>query len=193
MDSILYIREEDIDSVVLGNPLPKEVITSSVLGGKKPIEYNSGWGGKRFSTWHGEASEESAIGERGEPSLGKPPGVLPKDLILLLKHEESERGVGPLSTMFPHQREQNWTTARHIMAELEISEETDAENLREWRTRIREDKNLLKGIIREYLPTKKASDPFPEAKVVEAKGDNEAPQAQGKGGERRMGMRASFA
>ncbi|KAL5738545.1 hypothetical protein ACOSP7_031306 [Xanthoceras sorbifolium] len=108
-----YISREDcyytdIDSVVLGNPLPKEVITSSVLGGKKPIEYNSGWGGKHFSTWHALSSYRIII---------------------------------PLSRLSSLQV--------HTITALITSD------LSKGRTRIREDKNLLKGIIREYLPTKK--------------------------------------
>ena len=66
--------------------------------------------------------------------------------------EESERGVGPLSTLFPEQRELNSDTAHHIMAELELSTEITVNNLREWAERIREDKSILKPLIKDYLP-----------------------------------------
>lgn len=66
--------------------------------------------------------------------------------------EESERGVGPLSTQFPEQRVINSTTAHHIMVELELSTERNVDNLREWAERLREDRNLLKPIIKDYIP-----------------------------------------
>lgn len=66
--------------------------------------------------------------------------------------EESERGVGPLSTQFPEQRELNSETAHHIMSELELSTETNVDNLREWAEKLREEKNLLKPLIKDYLP-----------------------------------------
>jgi hypothetical protein len=66
--------------------------------------------------------------------------------------EESERGVGPLSILFPEQRELYSDTAHHIMADLELSTETNVNNLREWVEKLREDKNLLKPLIKDYLP-----------------------------------------
>jgi hypothetical protein len=66
--------------------------------------------------------------------------------------EESERGVGPLSILFPEQRELYSDTSAHIMADLELSTETNVNNLREWVEKLREDKNLLKPLIKDYLP-----------------------------------------
>ncbi|KAL3505652.1 hypothetical protein ACH5RR_031034 [Cinchona calisaya] len=73
-------------------------------------------------------------------------------LIQEMVRDESERGVGPLSAQFPEQRELNSETARQIIVQLELDAETNVNNLREWAGRLREDKNLLKTIIREYLP-----------------------------------------
>lgn len=73
-------------------------------------------------------------------------------LILERIRSESERGVGPLSTQFPDQRELNSEAAHQIMVELELSTESSVENLREWAERIRGDKSLLKPLIKDYLP-----------------------------------------
>nr|UBY46620.1 hypothetical protein [Glycine max] len=78
-----------------------------------------------------------------------------KALISDQVREESEKGVGPLTILFPEQREINSSVALLIMDQLEITSEIDVENLREWINRIKEDKSLLKGLIREYLPPKK--------------------------------------
>ncbi|KAL5140479.1 hypothetical protein HKD37_U058069 (mitochondrion) [Glycine soja] len=78
-----------------------------------------------------------------------------KALIREQVREESEKGVGPLTKLFPEQREINSSVALLIMEQLEITSEIGVENLREWISRIKEDKSLLKGLIGEYLPPKK--------------------------------------
>ncbi|KAL3507058.1 hypothetical protein ACH5RR_032440 [Cinchona calisaya] len=55
-------------------------------------------------------------------------------------------------TSCPLSKELNSETARQIIVQLELDAETNVNNLREWVGRLREDKNLLKTIIREYLP-----------------------------------------
>ena len=60
-----------------------------------------------------------------------------------------------MTILFPEQREINSSVALLIMDQLEITSEIDVENLREWINRIKEDKSLLKGLIREYLHPKK--------------------------------------
>lgn len=52
----------------------------------------------------------------------------------------------------PERRELDSDTAHHLMVMLEISEETDTESLREWADRLRNEKNLLKPLIKDYLP-----------------------------------------
>ena len=76
--------------------------------------------------------------------------VLINDLV----REEAERRSGPLSRVLQLQerRELYSDTAHHIMGQLELSEETDTESLREWADKLREDKNLLKPLIKDYLP-----------------------------------------
>lgn len=66
--------------------------------------------------------------------------------------EYSEKGRGPLSTMFPSQREVNSETAHHIMGELELSTETNVQNLQEWAETLRTDKKRLHSLIKDYLP-----------------------------------------
>ncbi|GAB2236546.1 hypothetical protein Droror1_Dr00028332 [Drosera rotundifolia] len=72
--------------------------------------------------------------------------------------EESDRGVGTLSTQFPEQRELNSETAHHRMSELELSTETNVDNLPEWAEKLREEKKILKLLIKDYLPKRKILD-----------------------------------
>ena len=67
----------------------------------------------------------------------------------------SERGWGRLSILFPEQRELNSEVAHNIMAQLELPQETNTGSLREWAERIRNDPNLLKPLIKDYLPKRR--------------------------------------
>ncbi|CAK7324947.1 unnamed protein product [Dovyalis caffra] len=83
--------------------------------------------------------------------------ALRRELHVLIQEQiraESERGRGPLSTQFPEQREFNSEAAHNLMAQLELSGETDTDSLREWAERIRGDPSLLKPLIVDYLPQK---------------------------------------
>ncbi|KAL5746699.1 hypothetical protein ACOSQ2_023996 [Xanthoceras sorbifolium] len=61
-----------------------------------------------------------------------------------------------LSVHFPKMREVYSSTAENIMSyDLEISKETNAESLREWRDKIDQAPNLLKPLIKDYLPKRK--------------------------------------
>ncbi|CAK7328705.1 unnamed protein product [Dovyalis caffra] len=76
--------------------------------------------------------------------------ALRRELHVLIQEQiraESERGRGPLSTQFPEQREFNSEAAHNLMAQLELSGETDTDSLREWAERIRGDPSLLKPLI----------------------------------------------
>lgn len=77
-----------------------------------------------------------------------------KTLIVQQLQEESKKALGVrLSVLFPEMREVYSSAAEwNISYDLEISMETDAESLREWREQIRDDPNLLKPLIKDYLP-----------------------------------------
>ena len=68
--------------------------------------------------------------------------------------EESERGVGPLSTQFPEQRELNSNVASCLMESLELDSELNPTAIREWIERVKDEPHLIKGLIDEYLPPK---------------------------------------
>ena len=76
-----------------------------------------------------------------------------KTLIVHQLQEESNKVHGVrLSVLFPEMREIYSSSAESLMSyDLEISRETDAEILREWRDKIRNDPNLLKPLIKDYL------------------------------------------
>ena len=77
-------------------------------------------------------------------------------LIFSQVREEAERESGYLSRVLQSQEWLNLysDTARHLMVALEISEETDTNSLHEWASRIRDEKNLLKPLIKDYLSKK---------------------------------------
>ena len=82
--------------------------------------------------------------------------ALRRELHVLIKdriREESERGR--LSTQFPELREIHSEAAHNLMAQLELSEETDTESLRGWAEKMREDPNLLNPLIKDYLIKRK--------------------------------------
>ena len=84
--------------------------------------------------------------------------ALKMELHSIIKEEvraESEKGVGPLSTLFPEQEQVNSDISVHIMEELELSTENNIETLHEWAEKIRGDNKMLKPLIREYLPKRK--------------------------------------
>jgi len=68
---------------------------------------------------------------------------------------ESEKGMGPLSILFPQQRQINSQTAHYILRELELSTETDTGLLRQWAQKLKSDPKKLNSLIRDYLPPKK--------------------------------------
>lgn len=78
-------------------------------------------------------------------------------LIIEQLQEESKKAQGVrLSVLFPEMREVDSSAAESIMYyDLEISRETDAESLREWVEKIRDDPNLLKPLIKDYLPKRR--------------------------------------
>ncbi|KAL5798314.1 hypothetical protein ACOSQ2_003134 [Xanthoceras sorbifolium] len=80
-----------------------------------------------------------------------------KTLIVQQLQEEELRMEGVrLSVHFPEMREVYSSTAENIMSyDLEISKETNAESLREWRDKIDQAPNLLKPLIKDYLPKRK--------------------------------------
>ena len=77
-------------------------------------------------------------------------------LVFAQVRDEAERRSGYLSRIL---QSKEWIdlysdTARHLMVTLEISEETDTSSLQEWADRIRNDQNLLKPLIKDYLSKK---------------------------------------
>lgn len=80
-----------------------------------------------------------------------------KTLIIRQLDEASRKAQGVrLSVLFPEMAEIHSSATENIMShDLEITGETDAESLREWRDRIRDNPNLLKPLIKEYLPKPK--------------------------------------
>jgi len=88
------------------------------------------------------------------------------DFIKEKLRKESERGVGPLSTLFPEQRELNSRTAHFIMeTDLELSPETNVDTLRECADDLREDPNLLMTLMKAYLPEKSESVCIPQEQL----------------------------
>ncbi|KAL6515405.1 NADH:ubiquinone oxidoreductase subunit 3 [Orobanche minor] len=80
-------------------------------------------------------------------------------LILNQLQSESKKAAGvELSVLFPEMQEVDSSAAESIMHyDLEISRETDAESLREWVEQIRDDPNLLKPLIKDYLPKRRSN------------------------------------
>ena len=71
-------------------------------------------------------------------------------LIVQQLQEESKKAQGVrLSVLFPEMREVDSSTAELLMSY--DSRERDAESLREWGDKIRNDPNLLKPLIKDYL------------------------------------------
>ena len=60
-----------------------------------------------------------------------------------------------MTKLFPEQSALNDEIAKHIIESLELCGENDPKTLGEWVSKIKEEKTLLKDLIREYLPKKK--------------------------------------
>ena len=109
----------------------------------------------------GGAQEQEAIPQAPAPaeeSHSAEVSELKRELHALITEkvrEESEKGIGPLTTLFPEQRTLNSEVARHIIDSLELSSENDPDNIREWIQNLKQQKTILKDLIREYLPPKK--------------------------------------
>ncbi|KAF3452163.1 hypothetical protein FNV43_RR08261 [Rhamnella rubrinervis] len=86
-----------------------------------------------------------------------------KTLIVHQFQEESKKAQGVrLSVLFPEMTEVYSSAAESRMSyDLEIPRETDAESLREWREKIRDEPNLLKPLIKDHLP-KRGGSTYPE-------------------------------
>lgn len=136
-------------------------------------------GGSNSTSWTGKASFEERVllepfpeNETDSGSVNQPqPGpVLPvaspgaaedaqeranlvkeiKTLIVRQFQKESPRAV---QRAFPEMEELYKNAAENILKEdLDISSETDILSLREWRDKIQNEKNLLRPLIKEYLP-----------------------------------------
>lgn len=142
------------DLTVLGEPYPNEE-------GEEVAQPNAQNAPANPVASPGGAQEQEALPQAPAPAEeahSAEVSELKRELHALITErvrEESEKGIGPLTTLFPEQRTLNSEVARHIMRSLEICSENDTDNIREWLRRIKQEKNLLKDLIGEYLPPKK--------------------------------------